>query len=89
MDSMDILLKNKGERARYLRKKKNMSVEQLSALSGIPVKQIRKLENNEDVRVDVITAVAITLGISPNKLASGVNEPEKSTPDLSGGGILS
>lgn len=88
MDSMDILFKNKGERARYLRKQKNMSVEQLSELSGITVKQIRRLENDEDVSVEVVMAVAIALDISPNKLMSGINEPEKSVPDLPASGVL-
>ena len=85
---MDILFKNKGERARYLRKQKNMSVEQLSELSGITVKQIRRLENDEDVSVEVVMAVAIALDISPNKLMSGINEPEKSVPDLPASGVL-
>ena len=88
MDSMDILFKNKGERARYLRKQKNMSVEQLSELSGITVKQIRRLENDEDVSVEVVMAVAIALDISPNKLMSGINEPEKSVPDLPSSGVF-
>ena len=88
MAAVDILLKTPGERARYLRKKKNLSVEQLAELSGVPVKQIRRLENNEDIRVDMASAIAIALDISPNKLMSGINEPREEIPELPGSGTL-
>lgn len=64
-----------------LRTEKNMSIKELSELSGVSEAQIRKIEQTSNGPVDAVAKIALALKVSPNKLLSGLNE-QKSAKNI-------
>ncbi len=60
-----------------MRTERNMTIKELSELSGVPEAQIRRIERTANGSVESIAKLALALRVSPNKMLSGLNE-EKS-----------
>ena len=71
------------ERIRLLRKKKVLTQEELSLLSGVDYKHIQLLESRRSpaIRIDTLEKLCTGLGVSVREFFNvppfGVNEPEK------------
>ncbi len=71
MQRMETAIRLKlAKRIKELRKRKDLTQEQLSELSGIDYKHIQLLESNKtpDAKLDTIEKLAKAFGISPSKL---------------------
>ena len=59
-----------GKRLKLARVARDLTIQQLSALSGVGINQISRLENGDKlgVRVDTLTALAVPLEVSLDQL---------------------
>src|SRR5262249_49595820 len=59
-----------GKRLKLARVARDLTIQQLSALSGVGINQISRLENGDKprVRVDTLAALAVPLGVSLDHL---------------------
>ena len=72
MEQDDLLLKF-GQRLTYLREQRGLTIDELSARSGIDSPEIARIENGEiDFQVTVVYALAKGLGMKPSALVEGL-----------------
>src|ERR671930_2713389 len=66
-----------GKRLKLARVERDLTIQQLSALSGVGINQISRLENGDKpgVRVDTLAALAVPLEVSLDHLV-GLSDPE-------------
>lgn len=71
-----------GKRLKLARVARDLTIQQLSALSGVGINQISRLENGEKpgVRVDTLAALAVPLELSLDHLV-GLSEATAAAPN--------
>src|SRR5207237_10239517 len=69
-----------GKRLKLARVARDLTIQQLSALSGVGINQISRLENGEKpgVRVDTLAALAVPLEVSIDHLVGRSDAPAAS-----------